>query len=273
MCVVLGRCLATLTLAMLAGLTLFPLVWMVSVSLMPAFEASQYPPRLLPEVPTWQHYRTLFARLDMVRYLCNSVLLAAAVTGLAVLVNASAGYAFAKLRFRGRVRLLKTLLATMVVPGQVGMLPLFLLMKELGLINTYAGVVVPGIASAFGIFLVCQYAMSIPDSLLDAARIDGAGEFRIFWSLMLPLCKPILATLAVFTFLGSWNDFMWPLIVLTEREMYTLPVAVANLLGEHSQDTELMMAGAVLTVAPVVVLFLALQRYYLAGLMLGSIKE
>ncbi|MGH7822117.1 MAG: carbohydrate ABC transporter permease, partial [Candidatus Binatia bacterium] len=124
-----------------------------------------------------------------------------------------------------------------------------------------------------GIFLVRQYALSIPDSQLDAARIDGAGELRIYWSVVLPACRPILVTLAVFTFLGTWNDFMWPLIVLADDDRYTLPVALANLLGEHVQDTELMMAGAVLTVAPVMVLFVALQRYYIAGIMSGALKD
>lgn len=259
--------------AILVALTLFPLLWMVSVSFMPALEASQYPPRLVPASPTLEHYRVLFTRLDMARYLFNSTLLAAVVTLLSVLFNALAGYAFAKLRFTGRDRVFHTLLSAMVVPGQVGMLPLFLMLKQLGLINTYAGVVVPGMASIFGIFLVRQYALSIPDSLLDAARIDGASEGRIFWSLVLPLCKPILVTLAIFTFMGSWNDFMWPLIILTDHKMFTLPVALANLLGEHAQDTELMMAGAVLTVLPVLVLFLAMQRHYIEGLVLGSVKE
>ena len=155
-----------------------------------------------------------------------------------------AGYAFAKLRFPGRERLFRALLAALVIPGQVAMLPLFLMLKQLGLINTYWGVIIPGMASVFGIFLVRQYALSIPDSLLDAARIDGAGEFRIYWSLVLPLCRPVLVTLAIFTFMGTWNDFLWPLIVLADDDLYTLPVALANLLGEHVQDTELMMAGA-----------------------------
>jgi len=153
------------------------------------------------------------------------------------------------------------------------MLPLFLLLKQLGLVNTYAGVVIPGIASVFGIFLVRQYALSIPQSLLDAARIDGAGELRIFTKVVLPLIRPILVTLAIFTFLGTWNDFLWPLVVLTDDRLYTLPVALANLLGEHVQDVELMMAGAVLTVAPVVVLFAALQRYYLQGIVTSGLRE
>ena len=254
-------------------LTLFPLLWMLSVSFMPATEANLFPPRLLPDAPTLAHYRDLFSRLHLARYLFNSTLLAVAITLLSLLINSLAGYAFAKFRFAGRDRLFRLLLAALVIPAQVAMLPLFLLLKQLGLINSYWGVIIPGMANIFGIFLIRQYALSIPDSLLDAARIDGAGEFRIYWSLVLPLCKPILVTLAIFTFLGAWNDFIWPLIILTDQEMYTLPVALANLVGEHVQDTELIMAGAVLTVLPVMVLFLALQKYYIAGLLLGSVKE
>ena len=253
-------------------LALAPLLWMVAASLMPPGEANRYPPRLWPSAVTFEHYTALFTRLDLARYLLNSTLLAGAVTAISLFVNSMAGYAFAKFRFRGRDRLFRGLLAALVIPGQVAMLPLFLLLKQFGLINTYGGVIVPGMASIFGIFLIRQYLLAIPDSLLDAARMDGAGEFRIYWSLVLPLCRPILVTLAIFTFLGTWNDFMWPLIVLTDSSMYTLPVALANLLGEHVQDTELMMAGSVLTVLPVMLLFVALQKYYIAGIMLGGIK-
>jgi multiple sugar transport system permease protein len=261
-----------LVLLLATAATLFPLVWMASVSLMPAADAMRYPPPLWPDAPTLEHYRTLFDRLEVGRYALNSLALAASVTALSVLVNAAAGYAFARLPFARRDALFRLLLAAMVIPGQVAMLPLFLLLKQLGLINTYAGVIVPGLASIFGIFLVRQYALSIPQSLLDAARLDGAGELRIFWSLVLPLCRPILTTLAVFTFLGSWNDFLWPLIVLADSRLHTLPVALANLTGEHAVDTELMMAGAALTVLPVSVLFLAVQRYYIGGLMQGGVK-
>ena len=153
------------------------------------------------------------------------------------------------------------------------MLPLFLLLRALGLVDTYAGVVVPGLASVFGIVLVRQYALGIPDAVLDAARVDGAGELRIYRSVALALSAPILVTLALFTFMGAWNDFMWPLIVLADRDRYTLPVALASLAGEHVQDVELMTAGAVLTVLPVVVLFLALQRHYVAGVLAGGVKE
>ena len=256
-----------------ALLTLLPLLWMVSASLMPAGEATALPPRVWPSQVTLEHYRALFTRLNLARYALNSTLLAAAIAVISLGFNSMAGYAFAKFRFVGRDRLFRLLLAALVIPGQVGMLPLFLMLKQLGVINSYWGVIIPGMASIFGIFLIRQYALAIPDSLLDAARIDGAGELRIYWSLVLPACAPILVTLAIFTFLGAWNDFLWPLIVLTDSDRYTLPVALANLLGEHVQDTELMMAAAVLTVRPVVVVFVLLQRYYIAGILSGSIKE
>ncbi|OGF23506.1 MAG: sugar ABC transporter permease [Candidatus Eisenbacteria bacterium RBG_19FT_COMBO_70_11] len=253
-------------------LTLTPLLWMVSASFMPAGSANSYPPQLLPRAPTAGHYVELFTRLALYRHLLNSAVIAVATTLISLLVNSMAGYAFAKLRFPGRERVFRGLLAGLVIPAQVGMLPLFLMLKGLGLVNTMMGVIVPGMASIFGIFLIRQYALSIPDDLLDAARIDGAGEFRIFRTIVLPIIRPILVTLAVFSFLSSWNDFMWPLIVLSDDAKYTLPVALANLVGEHVQDTELMMAGSVLTVLPALLVFLFLQRSYIRGVMMGSIK-
>ncbi|MGH7898913.1 MAG: carbohydrate ABC transporter permease [Candidatus Binatia bacterium] len=256
-----------------AALTMLPLLWMVSASLMPSGEATSVPPPLWPSTVTFEHYRELFTRMNLARHALSSALVASVATLVSLVFNSMAGYAFAKLRFPGRDRLFAALLAALVIPAQVSMLPLFLMMKELHLVNSYFGVVVPSMASVFGIFLVRQYALSIPESLLDAARIDGAGELRIYWSLVLPFCRPVLVTLAVFTFLGTWNDFLWPLIILADDDLYTLPVALANLLGEHAQDTELMMAGSVLTVLPVLVLFVALQRYYIAGIMGGAVKQ
>jgi multiple sugar transport system permease protein len=261
-----------LALVLGAALALFPLFWMVSASVMPTGEASTFPPRVLPSRVTFEHYEALFTRLNLGRYLLNSTLIAFTVTIVSLAVNSMAGYAFAKLRFRGRDRLFRVLGAGLVLPTQVAMLPLFLLMKQLGLINSYAGVIIPGLASIFGIFLIRQYAQSIPDDMLDAARIDGASEMRIYWSVVLPGIVPILATLAIWTFLATWNDFMWPLIVLSDDARYTLPVALANLVGEHVQDTELMMASSVLTILPVLVVFLFLQRYYIQGVMAGSVK-
>jgi multiple sugar transport system permease protein len=259
-------------LIVLAMLSLAPLLWMVSVSFMPRGQASQFPPPFLPSAATLDSYRELFATTGIGRNFANSLLVSGAITALSLLVNTMAGYAFAKLRFAGRERIFRVLLAALVVPAQVAMLPLFLLMKQLGLVNTWWGVIIPGMATVFGIFLVRQYARSIPDELIEAARIDGAGELRIFFRIVLPMLKPVLVTLAIFTFMGAWNDFMWPLIVLTDQAHYTLPVAIASLSREHIMDVELMMAGAVVTVLPVLLLFLLLQRYYIQGLLLGSVK-
>ncbi len=255
-----------------AVMAMLPMVWMVSASLMPSGEASTYPPHFFPSRMTLDHYRDLFVRLDLGRNLLNSAVVSFIVTFASLFINSLAGYAFAKMRFRGRDRLFRTLSTGLVLPVQVAMLPLFLLLKNMGMINTYWGVIIPGLASIFGIFLVRQYALSIPDEMLDAARVDGASEFRIFRSIVVPGIMPILATLSIWTFLATWNDFMWPLIVLSDASHYTLPVALANLSGEHVQDTELMMAGSVLTVIPVMVVFLFLQRYYIQGVMAGSVK-
>ena len=255
-----------------AAVTLFPLLWMIAVSLMAPGEASTFPPPLVPKDPTFANYHELFTRAGIGRYLANSLFLAATVTLVSLAFNVAAGYGFAKLRFRGRDRLFKFLLGALVIPSQVAMVPLFMLLKELGLVNSYGGVIVPAMAGIFGIFLVRQYALSLPDELLEAARMDGASEFRIFWSIVVPLLKPIIVTLAVFTLLGTWNDFMWPLIVLTDKDLYTLPVALAALSREHVQDDELMMAGSVVTILPVLLVFLSLQRYYLEGLLAGSVK-
>lgn len=259
-------------LAAFALLALAPLLWMVSVSFMPMGEASRFPPPLLPDVATLDNYHALFARTGIGRAFANSLLVSLAITLGSLLVNTAAGYAFAKLHFRGRERLFQLLLAALVVPAQVAMLPLFLLMKELGLVNSLGGVVLPALAGVFGIFLVRQYARSIPDALIEAARIDGASELRIFVQVVLPMLKPVLVTLAIFSFMAAWNDFMWPLIVLAGQEKYTLPVALAALSREHIMDVEMMMAGAVVTVLPVLLLFLGLQRWYMQGLLLGSVK-
>jgi multiple sugar transport system permease protein len=264
--------LANLAVVAIVAVVLFPLAWMVSVSFMSQGEAATFPPPILPSNPTLEHYRELFVTQGMGRYMINSVVLATLATILALLFTVPAGYAFAKLKFAGRDRLFQLLVAALVVPAQIGTLPLFLMLKSMGLVNTYAGALVPWLASIFGLFLVRQYALSIPDEMLEAARVDGASESQIFRRVVLPTLQPIVVTLALFVFLGSWNDFLWPLIVLTDQSNYTLPVALAALSREHVQDAEMMMAGAVVTVAPVLILFLALQRYYIRGMLAGSVK-
>ena len=267
-----GTLIVNGALALLSALTLFPLVWMLSASFMAPGEASTFPPPLLPASPTLAHYRVLFGTHGLGRHALNSLFVSGAATLLSLTFTLSAGYAFAKLQFAGRELIFRTLLAALVIPGQVAMMPLFLMLKHLGLVNSFAGALVPWLAGIFGIFLVRQYARGIPDDLLEAARLDGATEGQIFLRIVLPLLKPIVVTLAVLVFLGSWNDFMWPLIVLTDHELHTLPVALAGLSREHVQDTELMMAGSVLTVLPVLLLFLVLQRHYMKGLLMGGVK-
>ncbi|MEG3168390.1 carbohydrate ABC transporter permease [Sphingomonas sp. LB3N6] len=273
--------LANVAVATLTALTIAPLLYMVIVSFMPRGESSNLPTPLWPSHWSLENYHELLVRrlIDgawfdyrIVPALFNSVAIAAISTLLGLLLTVPAGYAFAKLRFRGRERLLKILIASLVVPGQVAMLPLFLIFKQLGLVNSYAGVILPSLAGIFAILFVRQATLAIPDEMIDAARIDGASEARIFVTIVLPLLIPIVVTLALFMFLGSWNDFLWPLIVLADQHLYTLPVAVAAIAREHSADGELMMAAAVVTTMPVLLLFLAMQRYYLTGLLGGSVK-
>lgn len=253
--------------------TISPLLWMISASFMSLGEASQIPIRFLPQNFTLENYKILFSRLNLSRYFLNSLIISSSVTFISLFFNSLAGYAFAKYQFSKRDRLFNFLLSLMVIPGQVTMIPLFLMLKNLGLVNTYLGVIIPGMSSVFGIFMIRQYVLGIPDSLIESARIDGAGEFQIYLKIILPLSKPILITLGLFTFIGTWNDFLWPLIIMTDNSMYTLPVAIANLMGEHAADVELMMAGSVVTVLPILFVFAVAQNYYIQGIIGGALKE
>jgi len=254
-------------------ITLTPFIWMVSASFMADGHANVYPPRFYPDEFTLMQYENLFSRLNVSVNFMNSLFLSITVTIVSLLFNSMAGYAFAKFRFKMKDKIFNLLLSSMIIPAQVTMLPLFLMLKSMGLINSYFAIIIPGLANIFGIFLIRQYAISIPDSLIESAKIDGASDFQIYYRIILPLCMPILITLALFTFMGTWNDFMWPLIVLTDNSLYTLPVALANLMLEHSKDPELMMAGSVITIIPVLIVFLFLQKYYISGIMTGGVKE
>lgn len=256
-----------------AIITLAPFLWMLSSSFMLNGHSNVYPPRFFPDEFTLMQYEDLFSRLNIFRNFLNSLVVSSLVTIVSLFFNSMAGYAFAKYRFAGKNKLFRMLLSSMIIPSQVIMLPLFLMLKEMGFLNTYMAILIPGMANIFGIFMIRQYAMTVPDSLIEAARIDGATDFQIYRIVILPLIKPILVTLALFTFMGTWNDFLWPLIALNDDSMYTLPVALANLMGEHIKDPELMMAGSVITIMPVLILFLFLQKHYIKGIMMGSIKE
>ena len=274
--------LRTLMVGALALATAAPLLWMINVSLMPKGAAASFPPPFWPTHPTLDNYRELLFEHPSVTggptdykigpAFANSLTLAVLSTGLGLALSVPAGYAFAKLRFAGRARLLQAMLALVIVPTQVAMLPLFLMLRWAGLVNTYAGVLAPGLAGVYGVLFIRQATLAIPDEMLDAARVDGASEWRIFTTVVLPLLRPIVVTLALFTFLASWSDFLWPLIAITDQRLYTLPVALAAISREHGGDVELMMAGAVVTTTPVLLLFLCLQRYYFRGMLSGGIK-
>ena len=239
-----------------------PFVWMALGSLKPQSELVKVPPTWIPEHPTLHNYGRLFD-LPFGRFFVNSLVIAGSVTLANLLFCAMVGYALAKLRFAGSKLVFLLVLATLMVPGSVTVIPLFVLMSKLNLVDTYWAVILPFAAGPFGVFMMRQFMRAIPDDLIEAARIDGAGEFKIFWRIVLPLTVPGLAALGIITFLASWNNFLWPLIVLTSEEMYTLPVGLATFaVGQHQADYGLLMAGAVALVLPIIIVFLLLQRHF-----------
>jgi multiple sugar transport system permease protein len=250
-----------------------PFVWMLLSSVKPEGEIRRVPPTWWPEHFTLDHYVQLISRLDFPRYFGNSVLVALAVTAGNLVFCSALGYALAKLRFPGQRLLFVLVLGTLMVPGMVVFVPQFVLVSNMNLTNTYAGLVLPFLAGPFGVFLMRQYLLSIPDELIEAARVDGAGELRIFWQVVLPLCRPALATLGILTFLASWNNFLWPLVVATTEDHYTLPVALALYsIGQNRMNFGLSLAGAVIVVLPVLVVFVLLQRHFMRGIATTGLK-
>lgn len=260
-----------LTLGVIA--MLMPFVWMLLGSFKTNAEIRQNPTQFLPQNPTLDNYTQLFGRLDFATYFTNSVVVAVFVTLGNIVFCSMVGYALAKLEFRGKKLLFILVLGTLMVPGVVTFVPLFVLTANLGLINTYPGLILPFLITPLGVFLMRQFMLSLPDELIEAARIDGASEWRIFLRVIMPLCGPAVATLTILTFLGSWNNFLWPLVAATTEGMYTLPVALALYsVGQNAAQYGLMMAGAVVVVVPVLIVFVLLQRYFVQGIALTGIK-
>ncbi|MDQ6883068.1 MAG: carbohydrate ABC transporter permease [Candidatus Dormibacteraeota bacterium] len=250
-----------------------PFLWMLASSIKSPAELHHVPPTWIPQTFTLDNYTTIFTKLNFPQYFVNSVVVAAVVVGSNLLFCSMIGYALAKLRFAGKRVVFLIVLATIMVPQTVYLVPLFVLMSNLGLVNTLPGIFLPFAAQAFGVFLMRQFIQGIPDELLEAARMDGAGEFKIFWRVVLPLLGAPLATLGILTFLGSWNNFLWPLIVATSDAKYTLPVAVAVFsIGQNQVDIGLLMAGSVVLIAPVLILFLLLQRFVQQGIATTGLK-
>jgi len=251
--------------------TSFPFLWMVASSLKPLSESRAYPPTILPSAPTLDSYVRLFTELDFARYLLNTIIVVAIGFGGMLLV-AMAGYGFAKFRFRGRRVMFLLVLSTMMIPVQVTMIPTYLILNSVGLTNTLLGVAMPTLVGGFGLFLTRQFMTTIPDEMLEAARLDGAGEWRILRSIVMPMSRPILAVLGVLTFITGWNSFLWPLVIASDSDNYTLSVGLSLLNKQLTVDPPLQMAGATLMVIPIVVLFVLLQRQIVQGFALSGLK-
>ena len=250
-----------------------PFVWMLLGSFKSTAEIRQHPTEFLPREPTLDNYTELFGRLDFATYFTNSLVVAVAVTLGNIVFSSMVGYALAKLDFRGKRMLFGLVMVTLMVPGVVTFVPLFVLTANLDLINTYPGLILPFLITPLGVFLMRQFMLGLPDDIIEAARIDGAGEWRIFLRVIMPLCGPAVATLTILTFLGSWNNFLWPLVAATTENMYTLPVALALYsVGQNAAQYGLMMAGAVVVVLPVLIVFVLLQRSFVQGIALTGIK-
>ena len=250
-----------------------PFLWMVANSVKTSAELHHVPPTWIPQTFTLDNYTTIFTKLNFPQYFVNSVIVATIVVASNLLFCSMIGYALAKLRFRGKSAVFLIVLATIMVPQTVYLVPLFVLMSNLGFVNSYPGLILPFAAQAFGVFLMRQFIQGIPDELLEAARMDGAGEFTIFRRVVLPLLGAPLATLGILIFLGSWNNFLWPLIIATSDQMYTLPVAVATFsIGQNAVDYGLLMAGSVVLIAPVLLVFLLLQRFVQQGIATTGLK-
>jgi len=250
-----------------------PFLWMLVGSFKPEAEIRRDPPTWLPNDPTLANYGTLFDRLDFPTYFTNSAVVAILTTVGNLLFCSAAGYALAKLAFPGKRVLFVVVLGTIMVPSIVTIVPLFVLTSNLGLVNTLAGLILPFLAQAFGVFLMRQFITSIPNDLLEAARIDGASELRIYARIVLPLCRPALATLGILTFLASWNNFLWPLVSATTEDTYTLPVALALYsIGQNRTDYDILLAGSVVVVLPVLLVFVLLQRHFVRGIATTGLK-
>jgi len=257
----------------LAAITVFPFLWMLLTSLKGAADPiTSVPPQFIPGHPTLANYQKVLDSLPILKFFQNSIVVSIAVTGLNVLVSAMAAYPLAKMRFRGRDAIFYLLLATLIVPAQLTYIPSFILaVNTFHYYDTLPSVVLPSLASAFNIFLMRQAFRGVPNDLIDAARVDGAGEWRVWWQILLPIVRPSLAAVAIFTFVTSWNDFLWPSLMLHTREGMTLPVGLAALQGFFSSDARSIAAGVTMTVIPILLFFIVVQRHFVRGLA-GAVK-
>ena len=259
-------------LIVLAAFFLFPVLWVALSSLKPQHELFQMPQTIFPRQWTIDNYQFSFSQSNFLLNLKNSSIVSVSSTILAVLINTMAGYALSKFIFPGRDAIFTVMIATLMIPLQVIMVPIFLQLKSLGMLNTLWGIIIPPAATPTGIFLARQYMTTLPNSMIEAARIDGASEGYLFYKIILPLSKPIVATLTIFSFMWRWNDYLWPLIVITNNQKQTLQQALAGFVGQLQINWSSLLAMTTISMIPVVMVFLVFQRYFMTGISAGSVK-
>lgn len=260
-------------LCVLALLFLLPFIWMLSTALKNPAEAVSGDIHIIPHEIMWSNFTNALNMAPFLGYVGNSLIVCFFSVVVTVFINCLAGYAFAKYKFKGSNILFMMVLSTLMIPIQIIMVPNFFILKHLEWINTYVGLIIPRAAEAFGLFLARQYMMSIPDELLEAARIDGAGEFTIFRKVILPNVKPLIAVLVIFTFMWRWNDLIWPLIVVSDESMYTVQLGLAMVKGEHYIDWTVLMSLTLLSIIPILIVFFIFQRYFIQGIVSSGMKE
>jgi multiple sugar transport system permease protein len=267
-----GTAAAVVILSILAFFVLLPFLWMVSASFRPEGDIIARPTSLIPATVTFAHFLDIWTRIPFGRQLVNTVVFAGAVTSVSLLFDSMAAYALARFEFRGRTVIFVVIVATMMLPFQVTLIPIFKLLSSLHWINTYQGLIVPRWTSAFGIFFLRQFLLSIPRELEDAARIDGASEFRIWWQVIMPLALPALLTIGLFHLLANWNDLLWPLIFATDTSMQTVSAGLALFKGQHVTEYGLLMAGSLIALLPMIVAFVAIQRRFVESIATTGLK-
>ena len=258
--------------ALIAVLAAIPFLWMITTSLKARGALMSIPIEWIPKEPTLTAYVKVFSRFPFFRTIGNSLFISVTYTLITLLSASMAAFAFAKLEFPRADMLLKIFLATKMIPTQVTMIPLFVVMNKMQLINTYSSVILPSIFRPFAIFLLVQQMRTIPNDYLDAARIDGASTFRVYFRVALPLCRPTLATLSITTFMEAWNDYLWPLLMLTDKAKMTLPIALSTLNGQYSTEYNVLMAGSLFSMVPIILVYIFAQKYFENGMMAGGIK-
>ncbi|WP_066190270.1 MULTISPECIES: carbohydrate ABC transporter permease [Gracilibacillus] len=260
-------------LILLSVIMLFPILWVVSSSLKTGSELFAWPPTIFPAEVTFENYFSAFREANFGRYFFNTVFVTVIATLITLLINTMAGYALAKFKFRGSTIILILFLSTLMIPLEALMIPMFLVLKTLGLYNSIWGIIIPPAATPTGVFLIRQYILSLPDEMIEAAKIDGANEWQIFTRIIIPLAKPVIATLTIFSVMWRWQDYIWPLIAISDTRLYTLELALANFVGEYSVDWGPLLAMAVVTMVPMIIIFLFFQRFFVQGIMVAGLKD